>query len=170
MDDVVKRRPELLGFHYIAEIPRLATVDRPLQAWYVTETSNGTDVVVDDIWSPMPQGSLGSRFTTQRGFSSFIIFALVVIDTNKVAGYTIGSISDYIAMVALSQTRLIDGCGELPSILDLMAPACKSAMSDSITGADIAYLRALYRINQRQDLFLQRAAIENIMMREFTSR
>ena len=102
--------------------------------------------------------------------SSLIIFALVVVDMNKMKDYTIGSISDTVAVMTLSQTQLIDGCGELPSILDLMAPACRSEKSDAINAGDIAYLKALYTIDLRQDVFLQRAEIENIMMQEFARR
>jgi hypothetical protein len=168
MDDVAKRHPELLGFHYISEVPKLKVVDRPVQAWYVTATRGSSGVfVVDDIWSTMPSGSVGSRI--YNGLSSYIVFALVVVDTNKVTGYPIGPISDYIAMLSLSQTRLIDGCGELPSILDLMAPAC-SGKSDSITAGDIAYLRALYTIYLDQDVRQQRSSIEAAMRSEFARR
>jgi hypothetical protein len=94
----------------------------------------------------------------------------VVIDTNKVVGYSIGSISDYIAMVTLQQTRLIDGCGELPSVLDLMASACDSERSESITAGDLAYLRALYTIGIAREIRQQRAAIAGVMYREFATR
>jgi hypothetical protein len=92
------------------------------------------------------------------------------VDTNKVTDYPIGSISDYVAMATLSQTRIIDGCGELPSILDLMAPDCKSEKSEAITGGDMAYLRALYSIDMRKELFLQRAEIESRMMQGLRGR
>jgi len=169
LDDAAERKPELLGFHYIAEIKRVKTVDHPIQAWYVTGTEGrGTGVYIDSIWSSLPPGELGSRLST--GLKSHIMSALVVIDTNKVVGYPIGSISDYIAMVTLQQTRLIDGCGELPSILDLMAPACGSERSDSITSGDLAYLRALYTVNIARDIRQQRAAIAGVMYREFTAK
>jgi hypothetical protein len=88
---------------------------------------------------------------------------MVVVDTTKVTGYTIGSISDYIAMVTLQQTQLTDGCGGLPSILDLMAASCDHAAADAITAGDIAYLKALYHIDMAHGLGLQRSAIEDIM-------
>jgi hypothetical protein len=169
LDDTAERRPELLGFHYIAEIKRVKTVDRPVQAWYVTGTEGrGTGVYIDSIWSTLPSGDVGSRLST--GLKSVIMSALVVIDTNKVVGYSIGSISDYIAMVTLQQTRLIDGCGELPSILDLMASACDSERSESITAGDLAYLRALYTVGIAREVRQQRAAIAGVMYREFATR
>jgi hypothetical protein len=172
MDDVANRRPQLLGFHYVSQVPKIKTVDRPIQAWHVTATLGGIDLVVDDIWTPMPSsefgaGQTGSRITT--GLSSFIVFTLVVVDTNKVTGYGIGSISDYIAMVTLAQIRLADGCGRLPSILDLMAAACAPPRSDAITGGDIAYLKALYTVGLARDIRQQRDAIEIMMKQEFAA-
>lgn len=165
LDDAADRKPELLGFHYIAEIKRVKTVDHPIQAWYVTGTEGrGTGVYIDSIWATLPSGTLGSRLST--GLKSHIMSALVVIDTNKVVGHTIGSISDYVAMLILQQTRLIDGCGLLPSILDLMASACGSERSDSITAGDLAYLRALYTVDIARELRQQRAAIAGVMFRE----
>jgi hypothetical protein len=169
LDDAAERKPELLGFHYIAEIKRAKTVDHPIQAWYVTGTEGrGTGVYIDSIWTTLPPGELGSRLST--GLKSHIMSALVVIDTNKVVGYTIGSISDYIAMVTLQQTRLNEGCGELPSILDLMASECGSERSDSITAGDLAYLRALYTVGIAREIRQQRAAIAGVMYREFTAK
>jgi hypothetical protein len=169
LDDAAARKPELLGFYYLAEIKRVKMVDRPIQAWYVTGTEGaGPGVYIDSIWSTLPPGSVGSRLST--GLKSYILSALVVIDTSKVVGYTIGSISDYIAMVTLQQTRLIEGCGELPSILDLMASACGSERPDSITAGDLAYLRALYTIGIAREIRQQRAAIAGVMYREFVGK
>ena len=178
LDDVVKRRPQWLGFHYTADIPRLKTVDRPIQAWYATATHSRSfelhfpdgvaqhraDMALDDAWSPTPAAALGSRLSP--GMESFIVFVLVVVDSKKITDYTIGSISDYIAMMALSQMQLTDGCGELPSILDLMTPACRAATADSITAGDIAYLKALYSIDLAHDVSMQRSSIEDMMMRD----
>ena len=168
MDDVAARKPRLLGYQYIANIPKVKTMDHPIQAWYVTGSQGTGGVETDDIWGTQPPRDIGKRLSL--GVSSHILFVLVVIDTNKVTDYPIGSISDYVAMATLSQTRIIDGCGELPSILDLMAPDCKSEKSEAITGGDMAYLRALYSIDMRKELFLQRAEIENRMMQEFAGR
>ncbi len=115
------------------------------------------------MWNTLPAGELNTRLRT--GMSSLIQFALVVIDIKKVDGYTIGSISDYVAMVTLSQTRFGDGCGELPSILDLLAPDCGAPKSDSITAGDLAYLRALYMVRLDQAIGPQRVSIEDAMMR-----
>jgi len=168
MDNVATKHPQLLGFHFVSEVPKLKTVNRPIQAWYVTASQSGADIAVDDIWSGAPIGPrLGSRLYTN--VRSSIVFALIVVDTNKVTGYPIGAIADYIAVMALTKPRLADGCGKLPSIFDLMAPACETGKADSITAGDLAYLRALYKIQPEQTLGLQQSSIADIMMREFKS-
>lgn len=165
MNNVAKTQPQLLGFHEPQEVPKLKTIDRPVQAWYVTATAglDRVETVVDDMWHTLPAGELNTRLRT--GMSSLIQFALVVIDTKKVDGYTIGSISDYVAMVTLSQVRFGEGCGDLPSILDMLAPGCQAAKSDSITAGDLAYLRALYLVRLDQAIGPQRVSIEDAMMR-----
>jgi hypothetical protein len=106
-------------------------------ARYVTGSrGKAGDLEVDDIWGDQPSRTIGARLSL--GVSSHFIFVLVVVNTNHIADYTIGSLSDYIGLLSLPQIQLIDGCGELPSILDLMAAACKLEKSDSITGGGIA--------------------------------
>jgi hypothetical protein len=166
MDNVATKQPQLLGFHFVSEVPKLKAFNRPIQAWYVTASQSGADIAVDDIWGGASIGPrLGSRLYTN--VRSSIVFVLIVVDTNKVTGYPIGAIADYVAVMALSKPRLLDGCGELPSIFDLMASACKTEKADSITAGDVAYLRALYKIMPEQTLGLQQSAIANIMMRAF---
>ena len=178
LDDVANNKSSWLGFHYLADIAKLKTIQRPIQAWYATATRSrsienhfpaGTagaqpEVVFDDAWSSTPAAALGSRLTS--GQESSIVFALIVVDTTKVTGYPIGAISDYIAVMTLQQTQLQDGCGTLPSILDLMA-SCDHAKADAITAGDIAYLKALYRIGMAHELSMQRSTIEDIMLRRF---
>jgi hypothetical protein len=164
MDMVAKRKPQLLGFHQPAEVPKLKTVDRPVQAWYMTETANGNLGVVDDSWNAVPPGALGSRLNT--GLTSHIFRVLIVIDTKKTSDYTVGSLSDYIAMLTLSRIRLRDGCGELTSILDLMAKDCMREKPQAITAGDMAYLNALYLINLEEPFPLQRASLASMMSRE----
>jgi hypothetical protein len=170
LDEVAKHAPQLLGFHYPHQVKRLATVNRPIQAWYVTAMRgiSGEDTI-DDIWGSLPPGRLGSRLTLGR--SSLIVFVLVVADTRKLSSYSVGSISDYIALLTLSRPASLDGCGQLPSIIDLMSPVCGSdSTSTAMTAGDTAYLRALYSLNMEQSLSLQRMDIQDKMMREFKTR
>jgi hypothetical protein len=182
LDDVARRRPNWLGFHFEAEVPKLKTMNRPVQAWYSTATHNRSlelhfssplagaqsDTALDHPSGSTPGAALGSRLST--GMESFIVFTLVVVDTKKIVDHTIGPIADYIAMMVLAQTQLTEDCGELPSILDLMTPKCRGSAPDSITAGDIAYLKALYTIDLAHDAAMQRSSIEDLMMRNFTSR
>jgi hypothetical protein len=181
LDDVAKRRPNWLGFHFEAEMPKLKTMNRPIQAWYSTATHNRSlelnfqkplagaqpDTALDNP-SATPGAALGSRLST--GMESFIVFTLVVIDTKTIVNYPVGSIADYIGVMVLAQTQIAEDCGGLPSILELMTPKCQATAPDSITAGDVAYLTALYSIDLAHDVAMQRSSIEDLMMRSFTVR
>jgi len=174
MDDAVKSDPAVLGFHYMSQVKKLKTIDHPVQAWHVTgRDADGSigGLRVDDVWGGLmfvESTRLGSRLST--GVRSYILLTLVVVDGNRVLGYPIGAISDYVAMVTLSQMQLTDGCGVLPSILDLMATACTREKSQSITAADLAYLQALNTVGQEVEYSMQKTAIEINMRQQFAGR
>jgi hypothetical protein len=103
---------------------KLARFDRPIKAWYVTATTDKSGAETLDDQREILDGhspSAGLDSPLLGGTTSAIVNALIVADTNKVTGYTIGSISGYVAVLALSQARSLDACSELPSIFDLMA-------------------------------------------------
>jgi hypothetical protein len=156
----------ILGMHYLHETPRLLEVTHPIQGWYVTGTR-----MIDDSDAPVanvePDGSTQSsaeskmprvdnayrnvpdRVTTGTRIPgeriSSILNVLIVADIRQVGGHEVGSIADYITMLALSEPRSLDDCNELPSILDLMATECDSRpKSDKLTDGDMAYLKGLY--------------------------
>jgi hypothetical protein len=52
----------------------------------------------------------------------------------------------------------------------LMASACKREKPQSITAADLAYLRALNTVGQEVSYFMQKTAIEAKMKKELASR
>jgi hypothetical protein len=171
IDTAIEKNPEILGYHYTAQLKKLKTIDRPIQAWHVTGLQSEADlssVVLDSVWAPPLIAPSATPIST--GVHSFILFTLVVVDGKKVSGYPLGAIADYIAMLALAQVRLIDHCGELPSILDLMATACARTKSQSITAADLAYLQSLNTVGQEVDYFMQTKAIEFKMKQQLTSR
>ena len=180
LDDVVKRNTELLGFHYPHQTKALATVRRAIQGWYVTGTGDTGGWVIDaalpySLKDPnnlmtagtVPPARLGTRLYT--GINSSIFNALIVVDANQVTGHTIGSISDFLAMMILSRVQSPDTCGALPSILDLMAENCGREEPAQLTAGDIAFLRALYRMDLKEQLSLETYDIQNAMMREFKS-
>jgi hypothetical protein len=187
VDAIIKKDSRLLGFHYAQQEKKLATFIHPVQGWYVTSTRNWRGV--ETVNDPLPlgvygdgaiagcvmcagkvaPGTPGSRLDNYR--SSQVVHALIVVDANKITGMTIGSISDYLAVLTLSQARASEGCSQLPSIMDLMAPGCAADKKpDQITAGDLAFLRALYRANLETPVDLEESNIENAMMRDFSEK
>ena len=155
----------ILGMHFLHERPHLMLVTHPIQGWYVTGTrydensiepvlSVGTDgstkpmddkaIGIDSAYHNAPERvALGSKIPMRR--ISAIVNALILVDTSKLAGHEIGPVSDYIAMLALSQPSSLDACNALPSILDLMSDDCDARQKQqALTDSDWAYLKALY--------------------------
>jgi hypothetical protein len=117
----------------------------------------------------MPPGRLGSRLT--NGLSSLIVTALIVVDRTKVTGRAIGPIADYLAVLALSQARAPDRCGELPSIIDLLSADCSGREPPTaLTAGDLAFLRGLYAADLEQPVVLERSDIQTKMLSEFGVR
>jgi hypothetical protein len=178
LDEVVKQDARLLGFHYSQQTKKLAIFSHPIQGWYITSTLNYRGVAAIDDPYPLPAlpgilnagsvpaGDPGSRLTNGR--RSLIVHALIVVDVNKVTGMSIGSISDYLAVLVLSQAQSPDTCSQLPSIMDLMAAHCGDKEKPvQVTAGDIAFLRGLYSTDLEQPLSLERSDIQNNMMRQF---
>ena len=188
LDAIVKKDSRLVGFHYPQQEKRSAAVTHPIQGWYVTSTRNYAGLESIDEASPLslmdgsvalqgkvmnagkvPPGKPGSRLTNLR--TSQVVLALIVADAKRLDGMAIGSISDYLAMLTLSQARSSDSCSQLPSIMDLMTSACESGSKpDQVTAGDLAFLRALYSANLETPVEIEASNIENQMMREFTKR
>jgi hypothetical protein len=166
MDDVRKHHPQMLGFHYAAQAQRLATVNYPIQAWYMTGTApEGGNVEIDDEFHRLPDGSAGSRLTSR--ISSQFMGVLVVIDANKIVGHQIGAIADSAAMLSLAHASQVKGCSELPTILDFLNPDCPAAADPpGLTRYDVAYLKGLYSINPEEHLSAQRSEIGSRILRE----
>jgi hypothetical protein len=187
LDDIRTKHPMLLGYHDVAQAEHLATVNHPIQAWYTTQTADqsGAPVIddpnsnrgVDMFVSPnplYPHGLMVSLPNAREehvnlthlgdGLRSEFFHVIVVIDLNKIAGYQIGALADYTAMLALSQTQSFDTCQELQSITNLMSSGCATDRKvNTITDSDIAYLRALYKMNPELNLASQQGEIAGHM-------
>jgi hypothetical protein len=159
LDWIAKHRDTALGFHYAADTEKLKTVTRPIQAWYATGARSDAarnagmafagipgmsfkDETIDDPRGGTPAGC-GSRFSSclQSVFKNVFVW----VDTGRLKNPDIGPVSDYLAMLALSQPRSLDGCAAFASVIDLLAPHCPGRPApDNLTAADMAYLKALY--------------------------
>jgi len=183
MDAVARERGLLLGFHYAAATRRLAMVTRPIEARYLTSTQGGggnttLDVAAGGLFASAPGaitgpvsladagagpgGCAGSRLT--ECLRSLFSNVLIVVNAPAMEGRPIGPIADYIAMLALSQAKSLDGCGALDSILDTMAQSCSDRSSPpSWTNSDIAYLTALYKVDLSTVITLEKDNIATQM-------
>jgi|HubBroStandDraft_4_1064222.scaffolds.fasta_scaffold06625_6 hypothetical protein len=159
--------------------------DHAIQGWYIT-TRGGARVLNTDValvgldvlpvWPQIAQkylgsNALGTRLGGSSGSGIGIGTVILIVDTTKVVGYTIGTIADYLAMLSLSVVQLPDHCDPLPSILDLMSSTCGTReMPVAITAGDLAFLKALYYRNTGLGPSLSRAAIQDNMMQQFKLR
>jgi hypothetical protein len=90
-----------------------------------------------------------------NGLSSELYRVFVVAEPAKLLDYEIGTLSDYIAMLALSQIQPPDSCQDLPTILNLLVPGC-SRTAKALTSGDLAYLRGLYKMSAGATFSVQR--------------
>jgi hypothetical protein len=107
------------------------------------------------------------NFGEVQSFTSVI----VVVDTRSAAGFNLDQLSDYIAMVGLSQINPDSDYGGAPTILSMFAPSPNGAPRSaptSMTGWDRDYLKALYAT--RQASREQRLEIADMMARDMIPR
>ena len=162
LDSIRAERPELLGFHRIGQRDAVATMSRPIQAWHVTATSNGMVTAIDEPMSDPPAGAAGSRLTHR--LQSLFVHVLIIVNQNEVTDAQIGPISDYLAMMALTDIR--DGtwqCGGLITILELFSAECSASAPQELTTPDRAFLQGLYTMDAQAVASLQRAGISREM-------
>ena len=189
MDDVMKwaTATSTFGIRYSGGMKDLLAYksDHAIQGWYIT-TRGGARVLNTDValvgldvlpvWPQIAQkylgsNALGTRLGGSSGSGIGIGTVILIVDTTKVGGYSIGTIADYLAMLTLSVVQSPDHCDPLPSILDLMSSSCGTReMPTAITAGDLAFLRALYYRNTGLGPSLSRAAIQDDMMRQFKLR
>jgi hypothetical protein len=188
LDNVRKMGPVFLGYYSNSDqADELARVTHPIQAWYMTESSDydggaqvdrgtcmgGTtlNTLPISLGSDMqdPQGVIrlnlpcatimhASGWRMKSGQDSGYYNVLIVAEPAKLLDYEVGSLADYITMLALSQPASLDNCQEMPSISNLLVKDCSSA-ANKITDADLAYLRGLYSLPRGYLLASQRDGI-----------
>ena len=153
--------------------------DHAIQGWYLMGGGLSSNLALSDldvlpVWPQITQNHVSSGRTGTHlsgGPVSGIGVVILVVDTTKVVGYTIGTIADYLAMLTLSVVQLPDHCDPLPSILDLMSSSCGAReMPTAITAGDLAFLKALYFKNTGLGPLIFSNDIENNMVRQFKPR
>jgi hypothetical protein len=165
LDEVVRTAPELLGYYYKSQTKDIATFSGPIRTWY-SIGGKGLSGRLKRLGpnDRAPDGVAGSRLSSGAGVA--LMTVLVIADGKKMAGYEIGPVSDYIAMLVLSQIPRSDQCVELNSILDLFATECNRGDGPKeLTPVDVAFLKALYSTNLELVGALERGNIHNMMLR-----
>ena len=193
-----KYRP-LLGYYRQSELKQVTTFNHPVQAWYMTGTrsidaglpmvglsagqsgaGNGEDIssiLVTGLKadSAATDGSLGlgasgnpaSRLS--KGLRSEFMHVLIIVDSRGAAKYSLRSVSDHIALLALTRIGSQDTCSALASILTLFDPGCGQPPA-AITSADIAYLKALYGADLDMNLNLEQGDIHDRMLKTISGK
>jgi hypothetical protein len=176
MGSVYKWAAASLGFKHPNQPKELLLQSsrHAIQGWYIT-AGGGDRILNSDVgfagrldllplWPLVIQSGLHGAGCCYSG----IVSVILVVDTTKVAGYTIESIADYAAVLALSLVQSPDHCDPLPSVLDLMSSSCATRERPAgVTAGDLAFLKALYFHNTGLGPSLSREQIQTNMMRQF---
>ena len=188
LDNVRANETDYLGYaESNAAREKLATVTRPVQAWYTTQTKDLQGMSKIDRARRMGEGIEMPCFTcigrgggsteylpdaayagvtgnrVSDGVRSAFYHIIIDADINGLAGYEAGPLADYIAMLALTQLNSLDTCQQLPSIENMLAKGCE-AKAGVLTQNDIAYLRGLYKMSpDRMLLITQKSEIADVM-------
>ena len=89
---------------------------------------------------------------------------LVIVDARQIGGFSLGEVSDYVAMVALANPR--PGARDQASILSMFDRPRPADGPFALTQTDRSFLVGLYRSNPHQSAGAQRASIETHMRRD----
>jgi len=189
IDNIRRTNVEYLGYHDNAsQLETLATITRPIQAWYTTatqdvqgkteiDTAKKAGIGLQVPCTPCPGGytylpnatavsTTGTRLGD--GLRSSLYHVIIVANPNRLKEYEMGSLADYIAMLALAQVSSLDSCQQLPSIVNMLARDCQTR-TDALTENDTAYLRGLYRMSADMNLSVQRDQMAYGMEQELKS-
>jgi len=168
IDQVARRAPLVLGFHYASQHDRLTRIRFPVQAWYATITG-GTDGdgLLDAVGYETVNGRAGSRLG--RDIASSFAHVLILADSRIAIGREAAEIGDLLAFLALAQSAPTDDCDPGGTILNLLNPACEPGQRNAaFTDRDLAYLEALYYVTPTLGPSQQRGAIAIRMRRDLT--
>jgi hypothetical protein len=160
----------LLGYDG-GSLRELLTFSHQIRAWYSTATHTERGWFPDSdqlLVNAEGRGGLHSRLS--GGMTSGFVNVLVIADAKQISDHSLRSIADLIAMLVLTRTSL-DGCSDLPSIVDLQSADCSGRIPpDSMTAADIAYLKALYTVDPERNLNIEQGDMRSRMSREMSGR
>jgi hypothetical protein len=94
---------------------------------------------------------------------------IIIVDARQIAGYSVGELSDYLALVALGNPPLV-APRPRDSILSMFVEPRAAGTRFTLTPADRSFLAGLYRAPTNMDAEAQRSAIATHMQRERKKR
>jgi hypothetical protein len=92
------------------------------------------------------------------GLTSSFYNIIIIAEPAKLLDVEVGTVADYIVMLALSQPGPLDQCEALPTITNLLVKDCGNQVA-TITDGDLAYLRSRYKMSLSGTLQMQRSQI-----------
>ena len=170
LDRVKKQGSTLLGPRP-SQAETVGTMRYAVQAWYATGTrdtngnllsDNEDDAFGSDLTSLPSRAVDGSLIHT--GLRSELSHIYIIADTSKTSNFLLGAVADYIAVLALSQTQSFDVCKGIPSITNLVSPACGADLKPTaITDTDLAFLKAVYSMDAGASFLQQQSYISTVI-------
>jgi len=160
--------PTLFNYDFGSEVHRFIDTPRPVRVWYNVGTTSMDGVALvaalqlgsgsmfsrqfnnEPLINQLPS-TLGSRLTYT--VTNDILSVIMVVDSNRLEGVSIGQLADYLGVVGLAETNLDKDLGPAPSILNLFRGAGGTRPTE-MTVWDRALLRALYNTPHQDRLQL----------------
>ena len=189
--DTVRRKYRMyLGYHSgPAQADKLAVVTRPIQAWYLTATKDLSGKVEVDAYGAVSSDLVGAvaqdiatggsgvgtangtrKVTGGRlkdGVRTIFRNVIIAADPTKLTDYEVGTLADYIGMLALTHLSSLEVCQQpLPSIVNLLARNCPNPPSQ-LSESDLGYLKGLYSMSADGNMRMQQDGIAYQMKQTF---
>jgi hypothetical protein len=173
--------PTLFNYEFGSEVHRFIDTPRPVRVWYNVGTTSmdgvalvaalqlGNSSVFGRQFNSEPPinqlpSFLGSRLTYT--VTNDILSVIVVVDSGRLSGVSIGQLADYLGVVGLAQTNLDRDLGQAPSILNLFRLE-DGARPAEMTLWDRALLRALYNTPHHDRL--QLSEMQTVALNQITA-
>ena len=147
----------------------------PVRVWYnmanVDFDGAGAidgDIVLDGIFRGVPSFKSHGNGVSQR--TSFAVVpklhnVIVVVDLEKIVGFAIAPLAEYIAMAGLTKVNLDATYAQTPTILRLFS-AAESDRPGGLTGWDRSFIKAAYATDQFSRM--QRVAVVRHMLADLS--
>jgi len=129
-----------------------------------------SDMVLDGIFRGVPSFKTHSNGLNPR--TNYVVVpklhnVIVVVDLEKIVGFAIAPLAEYIAMAGLTKVDLDVSYGQMPTILRLFS-ADEKDRPEGLSSWDRSFLKAVYATDQFSRM--QRVAVVNHMLADLSAR